>query len=598
MPCSPKLLVASILVGALFLTPISLPRIVFARVHSSSVRASAQDLRNSEGGRFEPCTERGNDDKRRDEGRGSDDDGCLAAGSSSGIVRGDFNADEIADLAVGVPGEDIDGILNAGAVHVIYGTTAGLSSTAGPGSQFFPKTINPFGDVRPGDGLGTAIASGDFNGDGASDLAVATPGGEVDGILRAGYVQVLYGSEAGLNLGGLPLQNISQRTLEVAETGDRFGQSLSWGDFNGDGFGDLAVGVPLEDVGSVPDAGAVQIMYGSETGLTGNQLWTQNTDGILDTSESGDNFGNALTAGDFNGDGESDLAVGVPNEDRELRTSSVTDIGAVSVLFGTESGGLTATFDQIWTQDTVDNTVSVIDSGENFDRFGSTLAAGDFNGDGLSDLAIGVPREDLGGITDTGAVNVLYASASAGALSAVGNQFLVQGNSNLTGTAESGDVLGSSLAAGDFNGDGNKDLAIGVPGNNNEFGTSINDLGAVNVIYGSDESSGLSLSGQEFFRPGRFGEPSGENGLALSDRFGSSLSAWDFNRDLRADLAIGVPGETVSGNEDAGAVVVLYSEGASGLFDGSAVNAQFWTQDSSGVGDLAEPNDGFGTALY
>ncbi|HKO62935.1 MAG TPA: FG-GAP repeat protein, partial [Pyrinomonadaceae bacterium] len=212
MLSSPKLLVASILVGAMFLTMISWPRIGFARVNSSSVPASVQNQMNREDGRLEPCTERGNDDKRRDEGRGSDDDGCLATGSSSGIVRGDFNADQIADLAIGVPGEDIDGIENAGAVHVIYGTTAGLSSTAGPGDQFFPKTLNPFGIVRAGDGLGTSLASGDFNGDGASDLAVSTPSGEVDGILRAGYVQVLYGSEAGLALGTIPLENISQRT--------------------------------------------------------------------------------------------------------------------------------------------------------------------------------------------------------------------------------------------------------------------------------------------------------------------------------------------------------------------------------------------------
>ncbi|HKO61132.1 MAG TPA: hypothetical protein VJV03_08240, partial [Pyrinomonadaceae bacterium] len=362
--------------------------------------------------------------------------------------------------------------------------------------------------------------------------------------------------------------------------------------------------IPLEDVGSVTDAGAVQIMYGSEDGLTGNQLWTQNTDGILDASELGDNFGSALTAGDFNADGESDLAIGVPKEDRELRGSSVEDVGAVSVLFGTGSGGLTSNFDQVWTQDTFDNNVSVIDSGENFDRFGSSLAAGDFNGDGRSDLAIGVPKEDVGAAVDAGAVNVLYASASAGALSAVGNQFLVQGSNNLTGTAETGDLLASSLAAGDFNGDGIKDLAIGVPGNNNEFGTSINDLGAVNVVYGSTldvgsgQPLGLSPFGQEFFRPGRVGEPSGENGLAPGDRFGSTLSAWDFNRDLRTDLAIGVPGETVGGNADAGAVVVLYSEGSQGLFDGSPVNAQFWTQDSSGIADVAELNDGFGAALY
>ncbi len=94
------------------------------------------------------------------------------------------------------------------------------------------------------------------------------------------------------------------------------------------------------------------------------------------------------------------------------------------------------------------------------------------------------------------------------------------------------------------------------------------------------------------------GTPMGENGLAPGDRFGSSLSAWNFDGTNGADLAIGVPGEEVGGTQDAGAVVVLYGEGSDGLFDGSPVNAQFWTQNSTGIADSAEAGDQFGTALY
>ena len=78
---------------------------------------------------------------------------------------------------------------------------------------------------------------------------------------------------------------------------------------------DLAVGVPFEDVGAVVDAGAAHIIYGSASGLnaSGNQLWVQ--EDLTLTSETSDFFGWALTAGDFNGDGKMDLAVGAQGED-------------------------------------------------------------------------------------------------------------------------------------------------------------------------------------------------------------------------------------------------------------------------------------------
>ncbi len=71
-------------------------------------------------------------------------------------------------------------------------------------------------------------------------------------------------------------------------------------DFNNDGFADLAVGVPFEDVGDIIDAGAVNVLYGTAAGLTGSgsQLFTQNSPGIGSAAEQFDLFGDALTAGD------------------------------------------------------------------------------------------------------------------------------------------------------------------------------------------------------------------------------------------------------------------------------------------------------------
>lgn len=612
MPSSLKLAVVFALVGALSLTSTSLPSFAFSTTAFTPLPSTVAAQTQGQEHRVLPCTEQGNDDSRRDEGRGRDDEGCARAGSSSGIARGDFNGDTIADLAVGVPGEDVGGIQNAGAVHVIYGASTSLSATNGPGDQFFPKNFNPLGNVRAGDGLGTAIAAGDFNDDGKSDLAVATPGGEVNGSLRAGYVEILYGDQAGLTRGPVANQLFSQSTLELAESDDRFGQSMSWGDFNGDGVSDLVIGVPFEDVGTRGSAGAVHILYGSPTGLTttGHQFLTQdsvlNGVDVRDAAEAGDNFGKSITAGDFNADGKSDLAVGVPNEDLEFRTNSLVDVGAVNILFGTGSG-LTSIFNQLWTQNSVDNNVAVLDAAENFDRFGSSLAAGDFNGDSRGDLAIGVPFEDqtysdVGTLANAGGVHVLYSSTSAGALSAVGNQFLrLRSSTDVSGTitfttsfdsgrgsgAGAGDLFGSSLAAGDFNRDGRSDLAIGEPG-------SGNGTGSVNVAYGG--ADGIVRRGELIIQGlGVFDEE--EEG----DEFGTFLTAWDFNADGFTDLAIGVPGEDLGTLADAGAVNVLYGRTDSqGLRDdnGNVFGDQFWTQDSSGVDDFAEAGDGFGSALY
>jgi hypothetical protein len=203
---------------------------------------------------------------------------------------------------------------------------------------------------------------------------------------------------------------------------------------------DLAVGVPWEDIGGVVSAGAVQVLYGSASGLqaTGSQIWHQDTSGIQGVAEPYDGFGEALTAGDLNGDGVDDLAVGVPGE--AFGSSRDIDRGAVQVLYGSASG-LQATGNQYWHQDTS----GIPDFMEPADRFGAALTTGDFNGDGVDDLAVGVPGEDIGDpiIEDAGVVQIIFGSASG--LTADGDQFWYQDTPVIMENAEWRDGFATSL---------------------------------------------------------------------------------------------------------------------------------------------------------
>ena len=269
----------------------------------------------------------------------------------------------------------------------------------------------------------------DFNHDGADDLAVGIPDENVGTVIGAGGVNVLYGAAGGVTGSG---SQFFTQVGSAAEPGDFFGAALAAGDFNHDGFADLAVGAPFEDAGSVIDAGAVSVLYGSAGGLTttGGQIFTQ----VGSAPEPGDFFGDALTAGDFNHDGFADLAVGAPGEG----VFSTPRAGAVSVLYGS-AGGLTRTGGQIFTQ--------VGSAPEAGDGFGWSLTVGDFNHDGFADLAVGAPFEDVFSTVNAGAVSVLYGSASR--LTTTGGQIFTQNTPGVPGSAGPGDFFGYALAAGD-----------------------------------------------------------------------------------------------------------------------------------------------------
>jgi hypothetical protein len=431
--------------------------------------------------------------------------GASVAGPA-GSVRVDFDNDGFQDLAVGTPAETVGNVGFAGAVHVLYGTASGLS---GAGSQLFTQDVAGIpSSVEIDDLFGGALVAGDFDGDGFQDLAVGAPGEDVGAVDAAGVVIVIYGSAGGLVAPGSQL--FTQDTPGIgsaAEAFDNFGGALATGDADEDGVSDLAVGAPFEDAGAVDGAGAVNVLFGSTGGLTasGSQLFTQDVAGIGSSAEQDDGFGGALAFGEFDADGAADLAIGVSGE----AVGSVQFAGAVNVLSGSP-GGLVAAGSQLFTQDSP----GIGSTAEDSDRFGASLATGDFDADGVADLAVGAPAESVGAVVGAGAVNVLYGSGAG--LTGSGSQLFVQNSAGIGSTSEETDLFGASLAAGDFDGDGPADLAVGV---SQESVGNVEAAGAINILYGS--GTGLSGAGSQLFTQDTAGVGSAAEAF---DLFASALA--------------------------------------------------------------------------
>lgn len=511
----------------------------------------------------------------------------------------DFNGDGYSDLAIGVPGEAVSGKNNAGAVNVIYGSAAGLSATAAKPDQIWTQDSNGINDsAEGGDSLGWAVATGDFNNDGYTDLAIGAPRESIGSKSTAGAVNVIYGSSGGLRstpaLDGTGREDQfwhqdSAEAAGTAENSDLFGWTLTSGDFNGDGFGDLAIAAPYEDIGVKTDAGSVNILFGSQLGLSAtaplaDQVWDQSLLGTGFATGRDDNFGSSLSAGDFNNDGFFDLAIGVPNESL-IGSSDSPDSGEVNILYGS-TNGLTAAGAQAWNQDSP----GIEFGAQQNDNFGSSVAAGDFNKDGFSDLAIGVPFEIGVSGTAGGEVDVLYGSSTG--LSATGVQGWNQASPGVPDDVEPGEDFGNAVATGDFNNDGYDDLAVGIPSEDVGF----QNAGAVNVIYGS--SFGLSGSGSQFWN---------QDSVAIEgtpeerDVFGYTLASGDFNGDSFSDLVVSVFGEglnDINDNsfEDAGAINVIYGS-SSKLSANAALADQVWHQNTPSVEDSIETDERFGWSV-
>ena len=420
------------------------------------------------------------------------------------VASGDFNGDGHLDLAIGSALDSPAGP-SEGSVHVIYGTSDGLSSTYH--SQLYQSQPGFPGDIGD-DLLGYALASGDFNGDGIEDLAIAAAGENYGSVIGAGAVTIIYGVY-GLGLVGINHQVIHQEVLGIsdfAEQQDNFGLHLAAGDFDNDGRDDLVISAPYEDVIGIYNTGAVHVVYGSEDGLDplSQQFLHAHSFGISLTPHA--EFGWDVAIGHFNADPYADVAITFFSG----TTPRPAHGGGVLVIYGNPYG------------------VGSWSSSQILPRIAFTLTAGDFVGDGRDDLALGHLHDIK-----------IHAGASSGLSTTAAQTIAI----DLVPAPH------AALITGDYDGNGRDDLAVGTPFS--DLGGSLENAGQVRVYYGIS-SGGLLPSPQTWHQNTGVWDIS-----EAGDKFGWALATGDFRGDGADDLVIGAPLDGAFGLDGVGLVHVL-----------------------------------------
>jgi len=424
-------------------------------------------------------------------------------------------------------------------------TTAAGSATAGP----FEPEIDLFGigaDARLAiDRGGPVHDAGDVDGDGSADI-----------ILGAGpnsSVRVIFGTQSGVD-GRFPVSILDgDNGFTIAARGMSVGGG---GDLNGDGLDDVVVG----------GVGESWVVYGRTERFPAsfNVATLDGTNGFV-FEATGDTV---AIVPDTDGDGLDDLLVGSEGAD----SAGFRDAGRVALVRGRRGTGPARLGP--WNLDGENGTVFYGESTLNLLGW-SAESAGDLNADGLGDIVIGAPGTTVNGAVEAGRAYIVYGAAGRGPLldlATLGGAdgFVFQG-------VDPEDTVGySGRAAGDLNGDGVGDLALGAPGKG-PFGMPGPYPGEAHVVFGGaslggagdvidrdalDGTSGFTLRG---IRGGTATPAEGE--IGWGDQAGSSVSAaGDINADGLDDLIVGAPYTIINdARRGNGQVYVIYGRAGGGF---------------------------------
>ena len=317
---------------------------------------------------------------------------------------------------------------------------------------------------------------------------------------------------------------------------DKSGASVAYaGDVDGDGYGDYVIGIPGYDVPATPsakiikDAGRAEVI----SGRNGSILMFVNGVAAKDA------LGFAVAGGgDINNDGFDDVLVGAPSADN----LPLKDTGSVTVLFG-DSALPNQTF--------YGATAKTL--------FGSALALGDVNNDGWDDVIIGAPKAD--DVRD-----LALKLVDAGSVTVLSGEDYSELNTFYGSLAKA--YFGTSVAAGDFDDDGDADIIVGAP-NDDDLDHKRIDAGSVTVVSSTED--GLLK----------------EYGTVAKAYLGKSVASGDVNDDGYADVLAGAPGDDDSEDalKDTGSVAIFSG------FDSSLLAKHYDTTAKAGLGNSVAAAD-------
>lgn len=489
---------------------------------------------------------------------------------------GDMNGDGIDDIAIAANGADPGGRIDAGTVYVIYGKEdlfeAAIDLSHIDGTNGFA-----IHGEQAGDYAGTSLSSlGDINGDGYDDLAIGAPA--ANGYAGAAYM--LFGSEGG------PPSAVELSTLDgsngLAFRGSgysyRLGGSVSSGDINGDGLGDLIVGAAGASGFGRAGSGEGYVVLGRPAAepfpaeMTRDDLDGGN--GFTLVGGAGQQMGRLVASlGDINNDGADDIAVASNVASFPGRSTA----GMVAILNGRTDGAFESAYDL--TETGADQTV--VEGQGSFAALGSGLdGIGDIDGDGYDDFM--VTSQNLGEAYTFYGGDVLPERLTPNDL---------DGTNGYTYIGSPDDRIAACAGLGDIDGDGYDDAIVGA-----------------GFADGAGVRSGTSWAclGQEgrFRVEVRFEDFTSADGFACLGEAPDDLAGLavggdcDVNGDGTPDLLIGALQHDAGGASDNGAGYVVFggppaTEPCRADLDGDGPLTIFDFLEFGNLFDLADPRADF-----